>query len=199
MDSTEHPSPERLRSTEEVLSSREWARAYPLLYEAGARIAAMRLSGSRWAQDREDLVSVALHQFVQGLVENRLNSFKQITTWDDCVSMLRSIVRSRIVDFYRERARDLEDTVAQLPEAPIAFPGGGTELGLGTDDIFHEIDHLDPPLPELFRERFVEGYTIDEISAKRGINRNTLCTWFADALRLLRRRLSGNGEEGEKR
>lgn len=197
METTPPPSPASLRSPDEAVSAREWAAAYPLLYEAGARIAATRLSGSRWAQDREDLVSVALHQFLRGLVENRLNSFKQITSWDDCLRMMRSIVRSRIVDFHRARARDLEDTVATLPEPVIAFPATGH--GCGCEDIFYEIDQLDPPLPELFRERFVEGYTIDEIAVKRGMNRNTLSTWFAEALRLLRGRLPENGEKGERR
>lgn len=192
----EPPSPERLRSVDEAVSSREWGDAYPLLYEAGARIAAIRLSGSRWAQDREDLVSVALHQFVKGLVENRLKSFKQISSWNDCLGMMRSIVRSRIVDFHRERGRDLEDAVAELPEPVADFPVTG--LGLGGEDIFHEIDRLDPPLPELFRERFVEGFTIEEIATKRGMNRNTLCTWFADALKILRHRLSVIEELGAR-
>jgi DNA-directed RNA polymerase specialized sigma24 family protein len=190
------PSTERLRSADESVSSREWGKAYPLLYEAGARIAAMRLSGSRWAQDREDLVSVALHQLVKGLVENTLNSFKLISSWDDCLAMMRSIVRLRIVDFHRERGRDLEDAVAELPEPVAIFQA--VVPGLGSEDIFHEIDRLDPPLPELFRERFVEGYTIDEIATKRGMNRNTLCTWFADALKILRHRLSDNEGEGAK-
>lgn len=183
----EFPCPERLRSPDEAVSSREWGGAYPLLYEAGARIAAMRLSGSRWAQDREDLVSVALHQFVKGLVENKLESFKQISNWDDCLGMMRSIVRLRVFDFHRERGRDLEDAVAELPEPVADFPATGQ--GLGSEDIFLEIDRLDPPLPELFRERFLEGFTIDEIAKKRGMNRNTLCTWFADALKTLRSRL----------
>ena len=196
MISDDSPSPERLRSVDEAVSSREWGKAYPLLYEAGVRIAAIRLSGSRWAQDREDLVSVALHQFVKGLAENKLESFKQISSWDDCLGMMRSIVRLRIVDFYRERGRDLADAVAELPEPAAAFQA--VVPGLGSEDIFLEIDRLDPPLQELFRERFVEGFTIDEIAKKRGMNRNTLCTWFADALKILRHRLSVIEEEGSR-
>ncbi len=192
----ESPSPERLRSVDESVSSREWGNAYPLLYEVGGRIAAIRLNGSRWAQDREDLVSVALNQFVKGLVENKLESFKQISSWNDCLGMMRSVVRSRLVDFYRERGRDLEDAVAELPEPVADFPATG--FGLGGEDIFHEIDRLDPPLPELFRERFVEGFTIEEIAKKRGMNRNTLCTWFADALKVLRHRLSVIELEGAR-
>ena len=188
MEPSPWPELHRLRSLDDTVSAAEWSLAYPLLYEAGARIAASRLSGQRWQSDREDLVSVALHQFVQGLIENNPESFKRISSWDDCLGMMRGIVRSRIADFHRTRSRRPEDAMEHPPEPLVAiFPGAGGDLA---EDLYFEIDRLDPPLPELFRERFVEGLTIAEIAARRDINKNTVCTWFADALALLRKRLS---------
>jgi len=181
------PNPARMRSRDEAVSASEWALAYPLLFEAGMRIANSRLAGQRWERDREDLVSTALHQFVRGLVENSPESFKQIRTWDDCLGMMRRIVRSRVADFHRSIDRNREDPV-EIPPDPkvVPFPGGSE---IDVEALLLEIDRLDPPLPELFRERFLEGYTVAEIAERRHLNKNTLCTWFADALATLRQRL----------
>jgi RNA polymerase sigma factor (sigma-70 family) len=187
MEPARLPHPDRLRSTVESVSETEWARAYPFLHEAGRRVAAVRLAGARWESDREDLVAAALHQFVRGLIENSPKSFKQIRSWDDCLGMMRRIVRSRVTDFHRSAGRNLEDSVETLPEPEvIAFPG--TEE-IDAEALQLEVDRLDPPMPELFRDRFIEGLTLAEIAERRGINRNTLCTWFADALAKLRQRL----------
>jgi DNA-directed RNA polymerase specialized sigma24 family protein len=54
------------------------------------------------------------------------------------------------------------------------------------------VDRLqpDPPVPQVFRDRFIEGWSTDEIAERRGINRNTLLTYFAKGLRTLRERLT---------
>ena len=182
------PSLEGLRSTHELGSRDAWSLAYPLLYGAGRQVAKARLAGNRHQQDREDLVGLALTQMVRGIVEKKTKSFNQISSWDDCLRMMRSLTRLRVTDFFREHYRNREDSVAEIPDlVPFAEV---VSCGPGVEDIFVEIDRLDPPMPELFRDRFIEGCTIDEIAERRGLNRNTLCTWFANALRDLRERLN---------
>ena len=185
----EPPSLVELRSRDERTSTAAWNAAYPLLWEAGMRIACIRLSGERHAQDREDLVSTALQQFIRGLLEGKTQSFNQISTWDDCVGMTRHIVRQRIFDFFRSHERSREDAVEELPEviADTASP-----LRFNLDELLHEVDRLEPnpPLPQVFRDRFMEGWSTDEIATRRSINRNTLLSHFAKGFRLLRERLT---------
>lgn len=166
-----------------------WSAAYPLLWEAGVLIARIRLAGGRFEQDREDLVSTALQQFMRGLIEGRAENFNQIATWDDCLGMLRHIVRSRIMDFLRTRERRREDAVAELPEPP---PDVTPETRFNLTELLNEVDRLepDPPLPQVFRDRFIEGWSTDEIAGRRSINRNTLLSHFAKGFRVLRERLT---------
>lgn len=182
------PSLEDLRSSDERISREAWVTAYPILRAAGLQVARARLAGSRHEQDREDLVATALAQFVRGLVEKKSPSFNQLSVWSDCLGMMRTLTRARVLDFLRQTYRNREDPSGDLPEYTVDSLADMATAGV--EDIFVEIDRLDPPLPELFRERFLEGLTIDEIAARRGVNRNTLCTWFANALRTLRGRLS---------
>jgi RNA polymerase sigma factor (sigma-70 family) len=166
-----------------------WSSAYPLLLEAGMMIANLRLAGERFEQDRQDLVSTAIQQLIRGLVEKKGESFNQISTWDDCLSMTRHIVRQRITDFFRSRERSREDAVEELPEAPQDF---APDQRFRLDELLPEVDRLqpDPPVPQVFRDRFIEGWSTDEIAQRRGINRNTLLTYFAKGLRTLRERLT---------
>ena len=106
--------------------------------------------------------------------------------------MMRAIVRNRIADHFRSAYRNREDAVGEVPEPATAAEV--VPFGPGVEDIFVEIDRLDPPMPELFRERFLQGHTIDEIAERRDLNRNTLCTWFAKSLATLRTRLQRGGE-----
>jgi len=166
-----------------------WSSAYPLLWEAGMMIAKLRLAGERFEQDRQDLVSTAIQQLIRGLVEKKGESFNQISTWDDCLVMLRHIVRSRIIDFFRSRERNREDAVEELPEAPQDF---APDQRFRLDELLPEVDRLqpDPPVPQVFRDRFIDGWSTDEIALRRSINRNTLLTYFAKGLRTLRERLT---------
>ena len=65
-------------------------------------------------------------------------------------------------------------------------------VSLGGESLLPELDRLlpDPPVPQVFRDRFIEGWSTDEIAQRRGINRNTLLTYFAKGLRTLRERLT---------
>jgi hypothetical protein len=59
-------------------------------------------------------------------------------------------------------------------------------------ELLNEVDSLqpDPPLPQVFRDRFIEGWSTDEIATRRSINRNTLLSHFAKGFRTLRDRLT---------
>jgi RNA polymerase sigma factor (sigma-70 family) len=166
-----------------------WALAYPSLWEAGMIIARLRLAGGRFERDRQDLVSTAIQQLIRGLMEEKNESYNRISTWDDCLSMTRHIVRQRITDFFRSLERSREDAVEELPELPEDFQ---PEQRFRLKELLPELDRLqpDPPVPQVFRERFIERLSTDEIAERRGINRNTLLTYFAKGLRTLRERLT---------
>jgi RNA polymerase sigma factor (sigma-70 family) len=175
-----------LRSAAEATSSVAWDIAYPLLWEAGMRVAAAKLEGEAFRADREDAVSTALTQLVRGIVEGRGNSFNQIDSWDDVLGMMRHIVRQRITDLHRSRFRNREDATEDLPEpTPDTLPDPEFRLS----ELLAEVDRLDPPLPDLFRDRFVEGWSTDEIASRRAMNRNTILSHFAKGFAILRKRL----------
>ncbi len=79
-----------------------------------------------------------------------------------------------------------------MEELPELAPDFKAEVRFRLDELLPEVDRLqpDPPVPQVFRDRFLEGWSTDEIAASRGINRNTLLTYFAKGLRTLRERLT---------
>ena len=160
-----------------------------MLWEAGIRIARLRLAGERYEPDREDIVSTALQQFVRGVIGATSESFNQMATWDDCLAMMRHIVRLRVTDFLRSRQRNRVDAVEELPDFPADAPD---EHPFTLAELLVEVDTLEPnpPVPQVFRDRFLEGRSTDEIAAVRGINRNTLVSYYAKGLRALRERLT---------
>jgi len=151
-------------------------------------IARLRLSGARFQQDREDIVMKAISEFVGGF-EGGEKSFNQLRSWDDCLRMTRHIVRRRLLDFYRSSGRNREDGVELLPEPEVAFEAGAR---FRLEELLPEIDQLqpDPPLPQVFRARFLEGWSTDEIAERMQLNRNNLCTYFSKGLKRLRERLT---------
>lgn len=183
------PSVDDLRSHHERTSAAAWSDAYPLLWEAAMRVARCRLAGSEHESDREDAVSNAIQQVVRGVIENSAESFNQIQTFDDVLGMTRHIVRQRITDFLRSRERRPEDVVEDLPEV-IAAAADDQRFNLA--ELLCEVDRLqpDPPLPQIFRDRFIEGWSTDEIAIRRSLNRNTLLSHFAKGFRTLRERLT---------
>jgi DNA-directed RNA polymerase specialized sigma24 family protein len=178
-----------LRSPLEAVNKAAWAACYSLLWEAGMAIARIRLAGSRFEPDREDVVSGALQELVRGMIERRAESYNQISNWDDCLRMTRHIVRQRIKDFHSARERQPVDTFEHLPEPTADFK---VESRFRLEELLPEVDRLqpDPPVPQVFRDRFLEGWSTDEIAERHQINRNTLLTYFSKGLRTLRERLT---------
>lgn len=153
------------------------------------RIARIRLAGERYEPDREDAVSTALQQLTRGVIENRSESYNQLSSFDDLLGMMRHIVRLRITDLFRSRERRPEDCVEEIPEIADLTPDS-TRFQL--NELLLEVDRLEPnpPLPQVFRDRFIEGWSTDEIAARRSMNRNTLLSHFAKGFRVLRDRLT---------
>ncbi len=182
------PSLEALRSSQSATSKLAWATAYPLLHTAGHAIARMALVGSQHASERDDLVLTALEQLIQGIIENKEESYNGMDGWDDVLGMMRTIVRRRITDFLRQQERRPLDYVETLPE--IALSSLADHLPFTPAELWAAVEELDPPLPELFSERFVEGWNTTEIAARRNINANTLLTHFAKGFRTLKAKLT---------
>ena len=148
---------------------------------AGQRVAWHCLRGSEWAAQREDIVATALAQLVTGARDfcNAAASF------DDVVGVMKTIVRRRTIDFLRQRARRPEVLVADVPDGSVENPASadGAEL-------WSEVARLDPPLPDLFTDRFMLGWTTTEIATRHQMNVNTVLSHFHRGFRLLRERLN---------
>jgi hypothetical protein len=176
-----------LRSRQPAVSQRAWAAAYRLLHEAGHFTARFALAGPEWEEEREDLVMTALGQLVQGVIENSEESYNGLAGWDDVVGVMRAIVRRRVTDFLRQRGRRPLDYVETLPETGLV-----TSMDEGPftrTELWEAVAELDPPLPELFQDRFITGWNTTEIAGRRSMNVNTLLTHFARGFRLLKTRL----------
>ena len=177
---TEPPPISDLHSTDAAVRREAWNRAYPLLWEAGQRVAWHCLRGPEWAAQRDDLVATALGQLVVG-AEDFCNA---AAGFDDLVGVLKNIVRRRTIDFLRQQARRPEVLVANVPDSPIAPRADDAT------EVWAEVARLDPPLPDLFTDRFVLGWTTTEIAARRQMNVNTVLSHFHRGFRALRERLT---------
>lgn len=175
------PDPADLSSPVDTIRRAAWHSAYPLLWDAGLRIAWHCLRGGEWAAQREDIVATALAQLVAGANEicNAARSF------DDVAGVMKTIVRRRTIDFLRQQAGRPEVLVADVPDRPAEnpAPADGAEL-------WAEVARLDPPLPDLFTDRFVLGWTTTEIAERREMKLNTVLSHFHRGFQSLRARLN---------
>lgn len=175
-----HPANADLRSPNPATRSAAWRLAYPLLWESGHRVAWHCLRGAEWAAQRDDLVATALAQLVEG-AENFCNP---AASFDDVLGVMKTLVRRRTIDFLRQQARRPEVLVAEVPDSPI---------DARTDDaaeVWAEVARLDPPLPDLFTDRFVLGWSTSEIAERRQMNVNTVLSHFHRGFRALRTKLT---------
>ena len=53
-------------------------------------------------------------------------------------------------------------------------------------DLWRRVAELDPPLPDLFMDRFLLGWSTTEIAARRQLNPNTVLSHFHRGFKLLR-------------
>ena len=109
-----------------------------------------------------------------------------LATFDDLVAVLKTTVRRRVIDFLRQRARRPEVLVAEVPETLVdADPSAGDATAL-----WMEVARLDPPLPDLFSDRFLLGWTTSEIAERRQMKVNTVLSHFHRGFRVLRERVA---------
>lgn len=142
------------------------------------------LSGPRHEQDREDIASRALAKLVSGIIEDRLPSFNQMSTFGDVVGMTWKIVSARAVEFFRSRERRPEDLMEDVPEVPVT--GADSSPALSWDECEELINKLPPPQPEIFKLHYVEGHTAEEISARLGKPRGTILNYLFRGRKTLR-------------
>ncbi len=194
---TSFPRLDELRSSQASVNQRAWAAAYPILHHAGHLVARFELAGSEWAMEREDIVITALGQLVQGVIENSQESYNGLAAWNDVLGMMRTIVRRRTTDFLRQRGRRPLDYVETLPE-PAPF-SGMHDLPFTPSELWAVVAELDPPLPELFQDRYHSGWNTTEIAERRNMNVNTVLTYFARGFRALKTNLEAlSGEKGDR-
>lgn len=188
------PLLEELRSTDERVNAGAWQQAYPRLWEAAlSLLQGVLLTGAQHAQDREDIAAQALAQVVRGLIEGKLESFNQIASFDDLKGMTLHIVRARVTDFFRQRARRPEEVTDEVPElssASFAPVDSSTAGSLTRDEFDRLIGELSPPMPEIFHAHYVLGQTAAEIAAGRGLSRNTVLSHLHRGKKALHQRLT---------
>ncbi|MCE9518222.1 MAG: sigma-70 family RNA polymerase sigma factor [Verrucomicrobia bacterium] len=180
------PVLEALRSADERSNAAAWSQAYSLLWRDGMMVARCALSGAEHETQREDIVATALSQVMRGVIEGTSESYNGMHGFDDVLGMMRSVTRCRVVDFLRQRERRREDAVEELPEPP---PAGVDNLPYTMAELMTQVEMLDPPLPDIFSDRFLLGWNTSEIAERRNMNVNTLLTYFAKGFKLLRERL----------
>jgi RNA polymerase sigma factor (sigma-70 family) len=167
-----------------------WEKAYPLLWDAGIKVAFINLGGAQHSQNREDLVAEALGQLQQGLVRGdgrEENIFNQISGWRDLVRMMCLITERRIADFLRKKYRRGEEIHADPTLAGEAVvPVTGAEPDWDSELLWGLIGRLPPPKPEVLLDRFVLGMSASEVAEKRNIPRNTVLSHWSAGLQTLR-------------
>lgn len=167
-----------------------WEAAYPLLWDAGIKVACIHLGGGQHGQNREDLVADALSQLQRSLAgadEKDGNSFNQIRSWRDLTSMMCLITERRIADFLRKKYRRGEEIHADpmLAEGVLSAPPDAVP-DWDSEQLWGLIGRLPPPKPDVLLDRFVLGMSASEVSEKRNLPRNTVLSHWNSALQTLR-------------
>jgi RNA polymerase sigma factor (sigma-70 family) len=175
------PSPDldRLRAND----SDAWKVANPLLWQAVMAVGRNRLDGG----DLENIASdVICNEVIPGLLGHKGESFDNLSSFADLLSLARRIMSCRCIDEIRRQCRRKEDSYAEVPEQewePEQATAGGRTWAEWMTLVQQE---LDPPDPDLFYARFGEGLTTREIAERRGMPHGTVVSRFARALKRLR-------------
>ncbi len=186
------PSLGALRSLDARINSQAWEQAYPLLWNAAARLLRYILRGPEHEHDREDIAARAMSEVVRGVIENTLPSFNQMTTFGDVLGMIQQIVRARTKDFFRTRARRPEDLTDEVPDSPDAdaesFPL------LSWEECEELIRKLPPPQPAIFQLHYSQGHTAAEIADQLGMPRSTVLSHLFRGMKTLRKMFEERGD-----
>ena len=181
------PSLGALRSLDARISREAWEQAFPLLWKAAIRLLHHLLAGPEHEHNREDIAAQALNELTKGVIENRLPSFNQMTTFGDVESMSHQIVRARTKDFFRSRGRHPEDPTDEIPDLPAACADASPALSW--QECEELIRELPPPQPEIFDLHYAQGHTAEKISAKLRMPRGTILSHLFRGKKTLRAKL----------
>ena len=108
---------------------------------------------------------------------------------------MKTIVRRRLLDhhrlLYRRTLVPFDETVAAALPSQQSTPAHA----LIATELWHTVAELDPPLPDLFTDRFLLGWTTTEIAERRGLNPNTVLSHFHRGFARLRGMLTPRHED----
>lgn len=144
------------------------------------------LRGREHAQNREDIVATAISQTVTGFLEKNPLARNAIPEPGDLEGMMKTIVRRRVLDHHRRQFRRPTVPFDERAAGKIAAalpPSGNDDRA---EALWLVIATLDPPLPDLFGDRFLLGWTTAEIARRRGMNPNTVLSHFHRGIARLR-------------
>ena len=149
--------------------------------------------------DIEDLLQEVFYELVEA---NRLlMPIEHITGW------LFQVARNRITDLFRKKKPELwgdsgvageDGEVLQLEDllpAPDAGPEAAYIRSLVVDELEDALDELPEKQRQVFIAHEIEGVSFKELSAKSGVNVNTLLARKRYAVQHLRRRLKNIRDE----
>ncbi len=167
-----------------------WQSLYDSLWQTGQCIALAMLRGPEHEQDREDIVATAISQTVAGYLEKNPKARNAAPPLSDLEGMMKTIVRRRLLDHLRQKYRrdiiPLDETIAASLTDAAAPPDDDAQAA----ELWQTVAELDPPLPDLFTDRFLLGWTTTEIAQRRGLNANTVLSHFHRGFARLREKLT---------
>ena len=173
-----------------------WTSIYESLWQIGQRIALAMLRGAEHEQDREDIVATALSQTVTGYLEKNPKARIAAPPLSDLEGMMKTIVRRRLLDHLRQKYR--RDIVPFDETTPHPISNFSPEDGALAAELWQTIAELDPPLPDLFTDRFLHGWTTTEIAQRRCLNPNTVLSHFHRGFARLRSILTQRHKDTKK-
>ena len=162
----------------------DWPAIYQQLWDIGQRIVLAMLRGAEYLADREDIVSTAMTQTVHGYLEKNPLSRNVPPPFSDLEGMMRTITRRRAIDFIRQQSRRPTIPIASAPTLSSREPDPSDQAAAA--DLWRRVADLDPPLPDLFMDRFLLGWSTTEIAQRRQLNPNTVLSHFHRGFKLLR-------------
>lgn len=135
-------------------------------------------------RDVEDILQDVFSELVEA--NQMLMPIEHVTGW------LFRVARNRIIDLFRRKKPDAfdDDSEALLPSV-----GEGPEAAYARSVLLDELEHAIGELPAEQREVFIaheiDGDSFKDISARTGVNVNTLLSRKRYAVLQLRQRLQG--------
>lgn len=160
------------------MGARKWSEMHAILWQIGQRLSLAMLRGSEFASDREDIVAKAIGQTVADFLEKNPQARNNPPPLGDLEGMMKTIVRRRLLDFLRQHYRRSGVSAEDIADAslPAAAPSPDDEALAA--ELWRTVAELPPPLPELFSDRFLHGWTSSEIAERQGLKLNTVLSHF---------------------